>query len=85
MIESQVDALAGEALEAENFEALGLLVKQCSAAFRENLLIQLADEGKREQLLNYVQYADADLMVKLMETAVDQGNFEAIDMLDALI
>ena len=60
-------------------------MKQCSGAFRDNLLVQLAEEGSWEQLLNYVQYAGADLMEKLMETAVDQGNFDAIDMLDALL
>ena len=85
MTEAQVDALSEEALELECFDALGLLLKQCSAARREEVLLRLAGEENWERLLDYAQYANADLLEKLMEMAVEAGNFDAIDMLDALM
>jgi len=85
MIESQVDKLADAALEAGNFEAFGLLLKDCSALFRKDMLIRLAEEEEWERLINYVQYADAATLESLMEAAVEQGNFDAIDMLDTLL
>lgn len=85
LIESQCDALAEEAYAGENFSALNALLGKCSAAFRGKVLESLAQKGDWEKICAYVKHEDGELLEKLMEIAVEQGNFEAIDLLDALI
>ena len=84
LIESQCDELAAEAAAAENFGALDALLDKCSDAFRRKTLEELAEKGAWEKVGNYVKHADGELLEKLMEIAVEQGNFDAIDLLDAL-
>lgn len=84
MIESQCDALAERAFAEENFGALDALLDKCGMAARERMLTALAERGAWEKICGYVQRSDGELLEKLMEMAVDQGNFDAIDLLDAL-
>ncbi|MBQ8507060.1 MAG: helix-turn-helix transcriptional regulator [Clostridia bacterium] len=85
LIESQCDALAAEAYAGENFGALDALLDKCSPAFREHVLAELAQKGAWEKVCGYVKRGDGEIVEKLMELAVEQGNFEAIDLLDALL
>ena len=85
LVEGQCDALAERALEAENFGALDALLAHCSPSFREKVLYGLAEKAEWSRIANYVQHADGEILEKLMEIAVEQGNFDAIDLLDALI
>lgn len=85
LIESQCDALAAEAYAAEKSGALNVLLDKCSVAFREHILTELAEKGAWEQVRVNVKRSDGEIIEKLMETAVEQGNFDAIDLLDALL
>ncbi|MDO5322841.1 MAG: hypothetical protein Q4G06_02405, partial [Clostridia bacterium] len=78
----QAAELGKQAYEAGNFDALELLLPSCGEAFADALLRDLADQQDWTHVEQFIGFAAADTVEQLMETAVEQGNFEAVDMLD---
>lgn len=78
----EIDQLAREIYAATDFEALELLIDHCSGDFVAEMLNDLAGKQDWTHVEQYVAHADAGTVEQLMEAAVDQGNFEAVDMLD---
>lgn len=80
--ESQVAELANLAYAGEDFEALEMLLPSCGEVFADALLRDLASQGNWARVEAYVRYAGVETVEQLMELAVEQGDFEAVDMLD---
>lgn len=78
----QAADLGNLAYEAGDFDALSLLLPNCGEAFANALLRDLADQQDWVRVEQFIQYANADTVEQLMETAVEQGDFDAVDMLD---
>ena len=85
LVESQCHVLAEVAYGCENFDALSVLLGKCSAEFRERILLELAGKGDWDHVCAYARHGEGELLEKLLEAAVDQGNFDAIDLLDAIM
>ena len=79
---AEVDELAGVCCEAEDFEMLKLLLEQIGEEQLDELLTGLAAKGDWEHVEAYVSNAEPATVEKLMEAAVEQGNFDAVDLLD---
>ena len=78
----QAAELGNQAYEVGDHEALKLLLPCCGEAFADALLRDLAEKQDWVHVEQFIQYTNADTVEQLMETAVEQGNFEAVDMLD---
>ena len=78
----QAAELGNQAYEAEDYEALALLLPCCGEAFADALLRDLAEKQDWARVEQFIGCANAETVEQLMETAVEQGNFEAVDMLD---
>jgi len=77
-----VSLLAEEAHTAGNFEALDLLMCLSEDTAIERILLGLAQSGSWEQVRKHIHNASSETTEKLMELAVEQGDFDAVDMLD---
>lgn len=75
--------LARIAVEGEKWESLARLAALMDAEDVEALAVQLAEDKKWAQVRLLMEHVGADVVEKLMEIAVDQGDFDAVDMLDA--
>ena len=75
--------LARIAVEGEKWECLARLAALMDAEAVEALAVQLAEDKKWAQVRLLMEHVGADAVEKLMEIAVDQGDFDAVDMLDA--
>ncbi len=82
MDENQVEELANLAYVREDFEALELLLSRCGKVFVDALERDLAARQDWVRVEQYVKYANVETVEQLMEIAVEQGNFDAVDMLD---
>ena len=82
MPQEQVAELANQAYEARDFDALDMLLCACGEVFTDALLRDLALAQDWAHVERFVRCANADTVEQLMELAVEQGNFEAVDMLD---
>ena len=78
----EVDKLADEAYRLGDFDTLDLLVGLVSHELLTKLLTELAKLQNWDRVQAYMAHADADTVEMLAEMAVDQGNFDAVDMLD---
>lgn len=78
----EIDQLAQECYDAVDLEGLDLLMNHVSPDFLGRTLADLADKRDWECVQKYVKLADSATVERLMELAVDQGNFEAVDILD---
>lgn len=78
----QAADLGNRAYETGNYAALELLLPSCGEAFADALLRDLAEKQDWAHVEQFIRCAAADTVEQLMETAVEQGNFEAVDMLD---
>lgn len=78
----EIDALAREIYASGDFEALELMSGCCGEGFLREMLCDLAEKQDWERVGQFVRRANAEAVEQLMERAVDQGNFEAVDMLD---
>ena len=79
---AEMDVLAGECRAAEDYEMLKLVIDEAGEEFIDGLLADLAGKGDWARVQEYVFHAGTETVEKLMELAVDQGNFEAVDFLD---
>lgn len=77
--------LASLAVEGEKWELLSLLAPLMESKDLDNLAEGLAAAGKWGPIRTIVEYAGMETIEKLMEAAVDQGDFDAVDMLDAYL
>lgn len=82
LLPEQVDALAQEAYQAGDFDVLDLLVGIVGKTFLSETLMKLAQDGQWARVESYMPHANPDIAEKLTEIAVEQGDFDAVDMLD---
>lgn len=82
LIPADCAELAGIAVEGEKWESLARIAALMDAEAVEILAAQLAGDKKWAQVRLLVEHAGAEAVEKLMEIAVDQGDFDAVDMLD---
>ncbi len=82
LLPDQVDALATEAYQDGDFDALDLLIGITSKDFLNETLTKLAQERQWDRVRAYMPSANSEMAEKLTEIAVDQGDFDAVDMLD---
>ena len=78
----EADAFVKECSEAEDYEMLALLIDLAGDECIAELLEGLAKRGDWARVEEYVSAADAETAGKLMEIALEQGNFDAVDFLD---
>ena len=78
----EVDLLARACWEAEDHETIRLLLNLMGEEVIDEILTALAARGDWDRVREYVPAAAQVTVEKLMEAAVDQGNFEAVDLLD---
>ena len=78
----QMDQLAREAYAAEDAEMLELLISSLSPECLEEILVDMAGKRDWERVKQHFDGASTAAVERLMELAVDQGNFEAVDALD---
>ena len=77
-----VSQLADEVYAMDQLDALDELIQFANDAVHERILLDLANKQKWDQVERYIQPAAEETVEKLMEAAVEQGNFDAVDMLD---
>lgn len=78
-------ALGKHAVDVEKWELLARLVSLMESEAVEALAVQLAEKEKWQQVGLTLEFIGMETAEKLMEMAVEQGNFEAVDMLDAYL
>lgn len=77
-----VSTLAEEAYMDKQLETLDLMLCLCEDTAIEKILLGLAESEAWEQVRRHIQNASNETIERLMELAVEQGNFDAVDMLD---
>ncbi|MBR2798795.1 MAG: helix-turn-helix transcriptional regulator [Clostridia bacterium] len=80
--DAQREKLADVAVEAGDFDYFEQLVDILSPAYIGRVLVAAAQAGEWERVKRFAEHADADSIAKLMELAIAEGNFDAIDALD---
>lgn len=83
--ETQTAELANVVYGSDDFDTLDQLIENCDAAFVDAMLRDLAEKQSWHHVQRYINFAAADTLEALMEAAVEQGNFDAVDMLDELL
>lgn len=82
LTQEDVDRLAEAACAAGDFDTLDLLAGLVSRDMLTKLLTDLANLQNWDRVQAYMAHSDAETAGKLAETALEQGNFDALDMLD---
>lgn len=82
MIPADCAELARIAVEGEKWESLARIAALMDAEAVETLAVQLGEDKKWVQVRLIIDHAGTDAIERLMEIAVDQGDFDAVDMLD---
>jgi len=82
LVPDEAAQLCREAGEKQDYESVELLLPLVSAEAMDEILSELARKQEWERVERFVQDAAAETVESLMEMAVDQGNFDAVDMLD---
>ena len=80
-----MEQTALEALSAGAFEFFDMIVDALAPDALCKCCIRLAKSGDWENVKRYAERLDGRGVEWLMEIAIDAGNFDAIDMLDALM
>lgn len=78
----QVSDLARKAMENDDLEVLDMLITLTDEEFINEALNELAKREDWQRIADYLHKVKCDTVEDLMDTAVEQGNFDAIDMLD---
>lgn len=81
----QLDALCEEAYNEGRLDALDETIDCVSPELLDRVLTGLAGQGDWNRCCSWAKHAGNELVERLMEAAVDQGNFDAIDLLDTLL
>ncbi|MBQ3574597.1 MAG: hypothetical protein IJA26_02945, partial [Clostridia bacterium] len=74
--------LANKAWDARNAAMLEVLSGLCEKEFMEDMMKQMAGEGEWTCVERCLRAAGSECIETLMDIAVDQGDFDAVDMLD---
>ena len=82
MTDAQREKLADAVVEAGDYEFLRQLTDILTPAYIGRTLIAVAQKGEWDQVKAFIESADQDGVEKLMELAIAEGNFDAIDMLN---
>ena len=82
MNETQREALASEAIAAGDYDYLQQLVDLLSPAFIGRALVASAQQKQWDVVARFIGHADTESVEQMMELAIADGNFDAIDMLD---
>lgn len=77
--------LAEMARAAGNHDALDQLAVLLPANALETMLLDMARKQEWERVGKYARPAEGEMIEKLLEIAVEQGDFDAVDMLDAYL
>lgn len=85
LTQPEAAVLAREACALEDYDALELLLKAAGQEYLGHLLVEFGEKGEWELVMRFARLTDSAILEKLMDLAVDQGNFDAIDLLDALL
>jgi len=79
---AQVSVLAQKAYEFGDPDTIADLEALLDDGFLDGMLADMADKGAWEQAERFLGNAAPETIENLMEKAVEQGNFDAVDMLD---
>lgn len=82
MNDDQRQTLADEAVAAGDFEYLQQLVELLSPAYIGRVLVAEAGQKRWDRVAQFIGSADVESVEQMMELAIAEGNFDAIDMLD---
>ncbi|MBQ6374351.1 MAG: helix-turn-helix transcriptional regulator [Clostridia bacterium] len=82
MTEAQCEALANAAVAAEDYAFLKQLGDQLSDAYFGRLCLARAQEKRWDVVEEFIGMADDKSVQQMMELAIGEGNFDAIDMLN---
>lgn len=82
MSDAQREALANEAIAAGDYDYLQQLVELLSPEFIGRALLANAQQKQWDVVARFIGNADADSIGQMMELAIAEGNFDAIDLLD---
>ena len=80
--DAQRERLADVVVAAEDFEYFKQLVDILSPEYIGRVLVAQAQTGHWDRVKQFAESADTDSIQKLMELAIAEGNFDAIDALD---
>ena len=80
--DAQRERLADVVVTAEDFEYFKQLVDILSPEYIGRVLVAQAQAGHWDRVKQFAESADTDSIQKLMELAIAEGNFDAIDALD---
>lgn len=82
MNEAQREKLAGEVIAARDYDYLQQLIELLSPEFIGRMLVADAQAKDWDRVRRFIGSADGDSIEKMMELAIAEGNFDAIDLLD---
>ena len=82
MTQAQAAVIAQIACSAADFETLEFVLDLADKSDLHRMLLEHAERGEWEAVMRFARAAESECIGKLMEMAVEQGNFEAIDLLD---
>ena len=82
MTEAQRERLADEVIAAGDMEYMQQLVELLDEAYIGRMLVAAGQAGSWDRVGLFVAHADQESVEKLMELAIAEGNFDAIDLLD---
>lgn len=78
----EISSLADAAYDLDQMDVLDELLQFINDAALEKILLDMAQKQNWDRAERYIVNAVPETVEKLMEIAVDQGNFNAVDMLD---
>ena len=82
MNKAQREKLADAIVEANDMEFLLQLTDILEPAYIGRMLVTYAGEDRWERVRQFIGSADQESVEKLMELAIAEGNFDAVDLLD---
>ena len=77
--------LAEEAYSKEDVEMLDRYMDILEGGFRNHMIYAFANRQDWQNVQKYLRNPGAEMLEDLMEKAVEQGNFDAVDMLDGML
>ena len=82
MSDAQREKLAGVVVDNGDFDYLQQLVELLSPEWIGRALVAFAQKQEWDKVARFIGNADAESVEQMMELAIAEGNFDAIDMLD---
>ena len=81
----KIGQLAIEAMEAGDFEFVGMIRDLVSEDILRSSCEKLARQNEWDMVMQFTDSVSADTLEFLMEIAIETGNFDAVDRMDALL